>query len=146
VTTIRLERSRRYPVARERAFAYITDPRNWPEYWPGLVAIMDRRWGRPGDEMRLRMRLLGRTTTLAMTLDHLEPPARVAYHSVQPGLPDARHERHFEPAADGFTYRLVVTYEPRPGLTGWFDRTVVRRGIDGALRRTLDNLDRRLPR
>jgi hypothetical protein len=31
-------------------------------------------------------------------------------------------------------------------VTGWLDRTVVRRGIDGALRKTLDNLDHRLPR
>ena len=147
--TIRLERSRFYPASRETAFAYITDPRNWPEYWPDLVAVVDpeqARWREPGDTMRLRMRLLGRQTDLVMTLQHLEPPALVTYRSVQPGLPDAQHERHFEPAADGFTYRLVVTYAVRPGLAGWLDRTVVRRGIDRALRKTLNNLDHRLPR
>ena len=146
---VRLERSRFYPVPRERAFAYITDPRNWPGYWPDLVAVVDperARWRQPGDTMRLRMRLLGRTTELAMTLEQFEPPSRVTYRSVQPGLPDAHHERHFEPAADGFTYRLVVTYAVRAGLAGWLDRSVVRRGIDRALRTTLDNLDRQLPR
>ena len=145
--TIRRERSRFYPVPRDRAFAYITDPRNWPEYWPDLVAVEDAgesRWREPGDTMRLRMRLLGRATTLRMTLERLEPASLVTYGSVQPGLPDARHERHFEPAAGGFTYRLVVTYAARPGPAGWLDRTVVRRGIDRALRRTLDNLERRL--
>jgi hypothetical protein len=149
--TIRLERSRSYPLPRDRAFAYITDPRNWPAYWPGLVAVDDAgedagesRWREPGDTMRLRMRLLGRVTALHMTLERLEPGSLVRYRSVQPGLPDARHERHFEPAADGFTYRLVVTFAARPGPTGWLDRTVVRRGIDRALRRTLDNLESRL--
>jgi len=145
--TIRLERSRSYPLPRDRAFAYITDPRNWPAYWPGLVAVEDAgesRWREPGDTMRLRMRLLGRVTTLHMTLERLEPASLVTYGSVQRGLPDARHERHFEPAADGFTYRLVVTFAARPGPTGWLDRTVVRRGIDRALRRTLNNLERRL--
>lgn len=147
--TIRLERSRFYPVEREKAFVYITDPENWPEYWPDLVAVVDPQeasWREPGDTMRLRMRLLGRSTDLVMTLQDLEPPSRVTYRSVQPGLPDAQHERRFEPAADGFTYRLVVTYAARPGLAGWLDRTVVRRGIDRALRKTLNNLDDRLPR
>ena len=60
---IRLEESRRYPVSRESAFAYITDTRNWPSYWPDLLGIADpdhARWKHPGDEMRLRMRLNGR--------------------------------------------------------------------------------------
>lgn len=145
----RLERSRFYAVPREAAFAYITDPRNWPAYWPDLVAVVDperARWRAPGDTMRLRMRLLGRTTELTMTLDRFEPPARVTYRSVQPGLPDAHHERLFEPAAGGFTYRLVVTHAVRSGAAGWFDRILVGRGIDRALRRTLDNLERHLPR
>jgi hypothetical protein len=147
--TIRLERSRFYPVERESAFVYITDPENWPEYWPDLVAVVDPQeasWRKPGDTMRLRMRLLGRSTDLVMTLQDLEPPSRVTYRSVQPGLPDAQHERRFEPVADGFTYHLVVTYAARAGLAGWLDRTVVRRGIDRALRKTLNNLDDRLPR
>jgi uncharacterized protein YndB with AHSA1/START domain len=147
--TVRLERSRFYAASRETAFAYITDPRNWPEYWPDLVAVVEpeqARWREPGDTMRLRMRLLGQQTNLVMTLQHVEPPSLVTYRSVQPGLPDAQHERHFEPAADGFTYRLVVTYAVRAGLAGWLDRTVVRRGIDSALRKTLNNLDHRLPR
>jgi uncharacterized protein YndB with AHSA1/START domain len=144
---IRLERSRFFPVPRETAFAYITDPRNWPEYWPDLVVVEgagESRWRWPGDTMRLRMRLLGRDTTVVMTLEMLEPGLTVRYGSVQAGLPDARHERHFTPAAGGFTYRLVVTYTARPGPAGWLDRTVVRRAIDRALRRTLDNLDQRL--
>jgi hypothetical protein len=39
----------------------------------------------------------------------------------------------------------VVEYEPRGGLKGLYDRVLVRRGIDGALRRTIANLERTLP-
>jgi hypothetical protein len=91
------------------------------------------------------MRLAGRVTELHMTLDELTRPALVRYHSTQQGVPDAAHERHFEPAAGGFEYRLVVSFEPRPGLVGLFDRTVVRYAAARALRRTLDNLVERLP-
>jgi hypothetical protein len=77
---------------------------------------------------------------LHMTLDERSRPALVRYHSTQQGVPDAVHARHFEPAADGFSYRLVVTFAPRSGLAGLFDRTLVRYAAGRALRRTLDNL------
>jgi hypothetical protein len=144
---IRLEQERRYGVARDAAFEYVTDPRNWPAFWPDLAGIDDpeARWRRPGDTMRLRMRLAGRATDLVMVLDEYAPPSLVTYRTEQPGLPDARHERHFEPDGDGLRYRVAVSYDPRPGLHGLLDRTLVRWGIRRALRRTLDNLEHVLP-
>jgi polyketide cyclase/dehydrase/lipid transport protein len=146
---VRLEQSRVFPVEREVGFDYITKPTNWPEFWPDLVEIPDleqTRWQEPGDTARLQMKLAGRLTELHMTLELLTRPVLVRYHSTQQGVPDAAHERHFEPAAGGFEYRLVVSFEPRPGLAGLFDRTVVRYATSRALRRTLDALDERLPR
>jgi hypothetical protein len=145
---VRIEKSRIFPVEREVGFDYITKPTNWSEFWPDLVEIPDleqTRWQEPGDTARLRMRLAGRLTELHMTLDELRRPALVRYHSTQQGVPDAEHERHFEPAAGGFDYRLVVSFAPRPGLRGLFDRTVVRYAASRALRRTLDNLAQRIP-
>ena len=146
---VRIEKSRIFPVEREVAFDYITKPSNWPEFWPDLVDISDlqqTRWQEPGDTARLQMKLAGRLTELHMTLDELSRPAVVRYHSTQQGVPDAAHERHFELAAGGFDYRLVVSFAPRAGLRGIFDRTVVRYATSRALRRTLDNLERQLPR
>ena len=146
---VRIEKSRVFPVSPEVGFDYITKPTNWPEFWPDLVDIPDleqTRWQEPGDRARLQMKLAGRLTELHMTLDELSPPALVRYHSTQQGVPDAAHERRFEPAAEGFEYTLVVSFEPRPGLAGLFDRTVVRYATSRALRRTLDNLVQRLPR
>ena len=76
-----------------------------------------------------------------MTVTAFGPNELVTYTSTQPGLPDARHERHFEPDGDGFIYRLVVEYEPRGGLAGGFDRTLLARGIRRAFERTFTALE-----
>jgi len=77
-----------------------------------------------------------------MTLVKLELHRLVEYTSVQGGLPDVRHERHFSGEGDSFDYRLVVEYEPRAGLRGFYDRVLVRRGVERALRATVENLER----
>jgi hypothetical protein len=145
---VRIEASRTFSVDQEAGFDYITDPANWPQFWPDLVDIPDlgrARWEQPGDTMRLRMRLAGRLTDLHMTLDQLDRPTLVRYHTVQNRMPDATHERHFEPAAEGFNYRLVVSFTPRAGPAGLFDRTLFRYAAARALRQALDNLAQQLP-
>ena len=79
-----------------------------------------------------------------MTITRFEPNRLVTYASTQPGLPDARHERWFEADGAGFVYRLVVEYEPRPALSGLFDRVLLARGIRRAFEQTFDALDREL--
>ena len=141
-----LEQTHRFATPLPVGFAYITDIANWPAYWPGLVRVEPgSRWAAPGDTATLVIRLLGREVKLTLTLTLLEPNRLVRYTSVQQGLPDARHERHFAAAGDGFDYRLVVEYEPRPSLRGHFDRLILRRAVAGALRRTVENLERELP-
>ena len=143
---IRVEHAHRFSTPLERGFDYITDIDNWPAYWPGLVRIEPgSRWSAPGDTATLAIRLLGREVELALTLVELEPQRLVTYTSVQQGLPDARHERHFAGAGDGFDYRLVVEYEPRRGARGILDRLILRRAVAGAMRRTVENLERELP-
>ena len=141
---IRVEAGRRLPVPLRDGFDYITDPANWPEYWPRLVRIGDgARWREPGDRAWLVLRMLGREVRLDMTLERLEPYRLVEYTSVQPGLPAARHQRHFAPSGDELAYRIVVEYRPRPGWRTVLDRTVVRRAIDRTVHETLAGLDRR---
>jgi uncharacterized protein YndB with AHSA1/START domain len=142
---VRVEDSHRYAVPVERGFAFITDPANWPTFWPGFVRLEPgSSWGRTGDEARLVTRLLGRDRELSMSVVDFERDRLVTYRSTQPGLPDARHERHFERDGDGFVYRLVVEYEPRAGVAGLFDRTLLKRGIGRAFRETFEALEREL--
>ena len=99
-------------------------------------------WGAVGDTARLTTRLLGRERELTMTVMAFEPDRLVTYTSTQPGLPDAHHERHFEPDGEGFVYRLVVEYEPRRGIGGLFDRLLLDRGIRRAFQSTFAALER----
>ena len=144
---MRIECEHRFDVPLEEGFAYITEPANWLNYWPGIVRIAPcSRWGAPGDEARIVTKLLGREVELRMRLHRFEPNRLVEYESTQDGLPDARHERRFDRADRGFRYRLAVEYEPRAGVRGVYDRILVRRGVDRALRRTVANLEQALPR
>jgi hypothetical protein len=139
---VRIEHERVFQTPLERGFSAITDIGNWPAYWPGLVRVdPDSRWRNPGDEARVILRLLGREVELSMTLREFVPNRVVTYRSVQAGLPDAAHERHFRPVDGGFSYRIVIEYEPRRGPRGLLDRTVVRRGIERAVRQTMLNLE-----
>lgn len=142
---MRIERTHHFAVPLADGFAFITNVRNWPAYWPDLVRVEPgSQWGRPGDRAVVVQRLLGREVRLEMTLSRLEAQRLVAYTSVQRGLPDARHERHFAAAGDGFDYRLVVELDPRRGWRGVLDRALVRRAVARALRRTVANLEARL--
>jgi Polyketide cyclase / dehydrase and lipid transport len=140
-----VEAAHRYGVPVERGFDFITDTANWSKFWPGYVRLEEgSRWGASGDTARLVTRLLGRERELAMTIRAFEPNRLVTYTSTQPGLPDASHERHFEPDGDGFVYRLVVEYEPRRGIAGLFDRVLLGRGIRRAFERTFIALEKEL--
>ena len=116
---IRVEHEHGFSVSPEAGFAFITDTSNWPRYWPGFVSVRPgSRWQAPGDETGIVTKLLGREVELRMKLTRFEVNRFVSYESTQDGLPDARHERHFTPTGDGFTYRLVVEYDPRSGGSG----------------------------
>jgi hypothetical protein len=144
---IRIEEAQVLPVSREVGFDYITNLRSWHEYWPGFVRIHDEsqaQWAGRGDRAQVDLRLLGRIVTLNMNLEEFQRPVAVVYRTTQQGLPDAHHERHFDPAPDGFLYRIVVEYEPRKGLAGLFDRTLLQRAIRRTARQTIRNLSEAL--
>jgi Polyketide cyclase / dehydrase and lipid transport len=141
----RIEAAQRFDVPVDRGFAFITETANWPKFWPGYVRLEGgSSWGAVGDTARLVTRLLGRERLLTMRITAFEPNRLVNYTSTQPGLPDASHERHFDPDGAGFVYRLVVEYEPRGGLAGLSDRLFLSRGVRRAFRRTFAALKREL--
>jgi Polyketide cyclase / dehydrase and lipid transport len=142
---MRLELTHHFAIPLRNGFDYIVEPRNWPEYWPGLIGVQSgSRWQAPGDRARVTMRLLGRTVELEMTLRRFDPYRLIEYTSIQQGLPDLRHERAFSAVGDGFQYRLAVEFAPRAGLRGAFDRAVLRRAAERTMQRTVANLEDRL--
>ncbi len=142
---IRVEVHHRLPVGLRDGFDYITDPGNWPEYWPRFVRMEgEPRWREPGDRAALVLRMVGREVELHMTLERIEPYRLVEYTSEQRGLPVAHHERHFADRDGELDYRIAVEYEPRRGWRAVFDRVVVRRAIERTLRETVANLERKM--
>ncbi len=141
---IRVELTHTFPVSVGDAFAYVTDTRNWKEFFPNFVRLHDpahAKWDTPGDRVTVVIRLLGRDVQVNMILEQYERDSRVTYVSRQQGLPDARHERYFKAVPEGFEFCLVVVLEPRSGLPGLFDRLLVKRAVAGALRKSIDNLE-----
>jgi Polyketide cyclase / dehydrase and lipid transport len=135
---MRVEVEHRFAVGVREGFDYITDQANWPDYWPGFVRVEPgSRWGEPGDVTRMVVRAFRREVPMELTLRQFEPYRLVEYTSTQPGLPDLRHERHFDDADGGLHYRVAVEFEPR----GLYDRVIVRRGIARAIATTLANLE-----
>ena len=115
-----------------------TDIATGPGTGRGLSGSSPVRGGAPrATKARIVARLLGREIELRMTLRHFEKNRLVEYESAQSGMPDARHERHFVPANGGFLHGLVVEYEPRTGLRGLYDRLLLRRGVERALRQAV---------
>lgn len=144
---MRIEVGQTYPVSVSRAFSYITDIASWPDYWPDFVRIEadgPLRWEQPGDRVTVVIRMLNRERALKMELESFEKDAHVTYSSAQQGLPLMHHERHFEAHPAGCEYRLVVSYMPRSGVRGIFDRTLLRRSVAGKLRQALATLEGQL--
>jgi len=142
---INVEAKHSFPVTVGDAFAYITNTQNWSEYWPGFVRIGGPErvsWGTPGDTVTIVIKLFGREVELEMKLEEFQQDSLVRYTSHQRGLPSARHERRFATAPSGFDYTLSVSFEPRAGPTGIFDRVVVKRAVASALHKTIENLER----
>jgi uncharacterized protein YndB with AHSA1/START domain len=142
---VRIELTRDLPVAPREGFDYITDVRNWPEYWPHFIEIPEgesMRWSGAGDRAAVVIEVRGRPTELRMTLEEFVPYDRVVYSSSQEGLPDFHHERLFREDGGRLRYTLGIAYRPRPGLRGLFDRLILPRYVRASLAETMDNLER----
>ena len=142
---VRVEVSHTFPVSVTEAFAYITNMKYWPEYWPDFIRIenpSEARWSNPNDKATIVIKLLNRERALEMELKEFQKDSRVAYLSRQQGLPDVRHERHFKATPLGCEYRLVVEYQPRQGFAGLFDKLLVKRSVERAMHKTVQNLER----
>jgi hypothetical protein len=143
-SVVRIEQQRRFDVSVRDGFDYITEPANWPEYWPRFVRLDPAsRWGDRDDRAWLTLRMLGREVELDMTLVRREPGRVVEYTSEQRGFPAARHWRHFDDADGALAYRIVIEYRPRAGWRGVLDRTLIRAAIARTARETMENLQRR---
>jgi len=136
---LRIEYGAELPVPPAEAFAFVSDPLNWPRFITNLVsAVGDDDWGRVGGHGQMTTKFLGRTVESTMELTTWDPPREFRYRSRQPGAPDLDNRRTFEPIPNGTRLRGTTVVVPRPGVAGLADRAQVlalRRLYAGAMKR-----------
>ncbi|MEV0270666.1 SRPBCC family protein [Hamadaea sp. NPDC050747] len=111
------------PFPRDEVFEYLADPRNWPLLQPEIEAVDDLDgWDKPGGRCVLRLR--GGRTQRHELLD-FDQPRLLREVARSDGLPEIEHERVFADLADGTWLQNYARYDPRPGIAGLFDRTVL---------------------
>jgi hypothetical protein len=87
---LRIEVAHTFDVSVTEAFAYITDVKNWPEYWPDFIRIENSAaagWSNPGDRATVVIKLLNRERALNMELTAFHKDASVTYVSGSEGYP-----------------------------------------------------------
>ena len=75
---MRIEVIHTFHVSVDEAFAYITNMKNWPEYWPGFIRIeraATAGWSDPGDKATVLIKLLNRELALNMELEAVRKDA-----------------------------------------------------------------------
>jgi len=61
------------------AFAYITDMRNWPAYWPDFIRIenpSEAKWSNASDKATVVIKLLNRERALNMEMKEFQKANR----------------------------------------------------------------------
>jgi hypothetical protein len=101
------------PIPPVEAFAFVSDPRNWPRFIDNLrSADPDDDWAEVGGRGHMTTRFLGRTIESTMEITVWDPPREFRYTSRQPGAPDLDNHRVFEAIRGGT--RLRGTTEAMP--------------------------------
>lgn len=121
-------------VTPDRAFAFVSDPRNWPTFFdPVRSAEALTGWGRPGGRGRLVTSFLGRAVTSDLEVTEWDPPWVFRYtarqrgrpdldrqpprlHGVPTGNPADRNHQHHNPAWTARAHRPHVVARPTPGV------------------------------
>ena len=112
------------PLPLDEAFDFVSDPENWPLFFPGVRAVdKDDDWGRVGGHARLTTVILGRALSMQLVLTEWDPPRMFRYTVSQGDAPGNDDNRRVFRAIPGGTRLSGTTEIPaRPGPAGLLDR------------------------
>ena len=138
-------KSRRYRVERNEAFAYLTNPNTWPDYYSGIIQINDAdsaTFEQVGDTVSFTYSLLGRRLEGRATIDEIREGELVRHTATIPGLPDVLQTWEYRDADSGFSLEVTMTTEESTSfLDKTIDRLVIPRALQRDVERTLDKLE-----
>lgn len=137
--------SRRYAVDRAAAFAYLTDPKAWPDFYSGVVSVDDPEtatFANPGDTVGITYSLLGRRLHGSTTVEEIEPGSRIRHTSKVQGIPEVTETWEYRDADGGLELEVTLTTEEATSFLGkTIDRVVIPRTLQHDVERTLDRID-----
>jgi hypothetical protein len=139
-------KSRNYPVERRAAFAYLTNPSNWPDYYSGIIAIDNAdsaTFEQTGDSVRFTYSLLGKRLEGKATIDEVQAGELVRHTATVPGLPDVHQTwEYHDDDNDGLTLDVTLRTEESTSFLGKkIDQLVVPQALQRDIERTLDKLE-----
>ena len=140
---MRFEETRRFPISRSQAHAFLADPATWVDWLPGLMEPAATGLEQPGDRVRLVYRLLGRRVEAKAVLQQLIPGQYARVHIETAELGTLAQEWFFSDAGpDSMTLRIVCETDEPTSLFGRpVDPTLLPRAIQADLEATLGNLE-----
>src|SRR5689334_12359560 len=125
---VRIDVFHTFPVSASEGFAYLLNIDNWGQFWAGFVRVENQTsttFDRPGVVVRMKLGI----DTIDMFVQEVQKDAFLQYKTRQRLAPVMLHERYYKDVPGGFEYRVIITYEPRKGIFGLLDRTVVKRSL-----------------
>lgn len=115
------------PVDPDHAFSYVSNPANWPHFFPGVrsTRVVDQ-WSGVGGRVQVSMEFFGRSYTAEFELTEWHPPHAFRYTARQDGRPDLDSRRTFSVTGSGTRFTATTELDRRQGLPGLLDRVSLR--------------------
>lgn len=142
MATITQERT--YPVGREEAFSYLTNPSRWPDYYSGVIEVDDdaATFDHAGDSVGFTYALFGRRLEGHATIDEVREGELVRHTAKVSGLPDVHQTWRYRDAEGGFGLQVTLETDESTSFFGKaVDRLVIPRTLQRDIGRTLDRLE-----
>lgn len=140
-----ITRSRNYPVDRKEAFAYLTTPRVWPDYYSGVIAVENAdtaTFASVGDTVGFTATLLGRRMPGTTTLEEIEDGSLVRHTATISGLPPVHQTWRYGDTEEGMSLEVTMATDEADSFFGKaVDRFVVPHALQRDLERSLDKLE-----
>ncbi len=141
-----VEMTRTYPVARKEAFDYLFDHRTWPNWYTGLIAIVDpedAKWAEPGDTVRFAYKMLGRRVEGTCTLEEVRDAEFVRFVALLPSVGNVHQEWTYYESGDNAVAMKVrmESDEPASFFGKTIDRMLMPKIVERDLKHTLDHLE-----
>jgi hypothetical protein len=139
-----LTNSHHYPVERVQAFAYLTNPSTWTDYYSGIVEIDDPEatFDSVGDTVGFTYSLLGRRLKGSATIDEVRSGELIRHTARVEGLPDVHQTWEYRDAGNGCSVEVTMTTEESASFLGkTIDRFVIPRALGRDIARTLDKIE-----